>query len=102
VAGLTGGGWSGQILVTSIAALILVPVFVRWYRRFAHPVRKGLAGEGGMVGFETEVLEYGGRLGVRYQGDFFPAKRTDGQPLVPGMRVRVCSMKGITASVETQ
>lgn len=99
VAGFTPLGLAWQIGAAAIAAAILVPSFVRWYRKTIKPARKGLAGEGGAKGHRTRIVDYGGRMGIRFQGDFFPAQALDNTTLAVGTAVTVEYMKGITAFV---
>lgn len=94
-------GLNMQLLVYGIAAALFVPVFMTFYRRrFKATGTRALVGDGVWRDAEYTVVEYGGRHGIRIDGDFFPAASTEGDPLRAGELVRVLEMRGLTAIVE--
>lgn len=96
-----GLGFDGQLIVGAVAAALFVPTFIRFYRRrFKATGAKAVIGEGVYRDNEMLIEEYGGRVGLRFQGDFFPARSTEGDPLKPGELVRILEMNGVTAIVE--
>jgi membrane protein implicated in regulation of membrane protease activity len=92
---------TGQVGTYAIAALVLVPVTVLFYRRkFKATGARTLVSEGFYRDSELSIELYGERTGVRIQGDFYPAQSTEGDPLQAGELVRVLEMRGVTAIVE--
>ncbi|MDT8398460.1 MAG: NfeD family protein [Pseudomonadales bacterium] len=92
---------NGQFIAAATVAVLFVPAFFRFYRRrFKATGTQAVIGEGLYRDTELIIEEYGGRSGIRIQGDFFPAKSTEGDPLRSGELVRVLEMHGLTAVVE--
>ncbi len=92
---------NGQLITYAIASALFVPAFFRFYRlRFKATGASVVIGEGAYRDMEFTTEQYGGRVGLRIQGDFYPAKGTEGDPLRPGELVRVLEMSGVTAVVE--
>lgn len=98
VAATTDLGVSWQLGLTAATAALLVPFFVHFFRSVLAPGRQ-VAGEGGGIGERVTLIEHNGRLGLRYKGDFFPARGVDGQPLAAGTVVEIRAFEGITALV---
>jgi len=110
VAGLVGAAVAAtdaslslQIGSAVLAALILIPLFVRGFRKFSKPREAtGLAGELRGGGTATALVSQQGRLGVVITGDFFPAEAAEGESaarLQAGVRVVIEGFSGITARV---
>ena len=96
-----GLGLNAQLITAAAAAILFTPAFFRFYRRrFKATGAKAVISEGLYRDSEHVIEEYGGRAGLRIQGDFFPARSTEGDPLKPGELVRVLEMNGLTAIVE--
>ncbi|MDX1454753.1 MAG: NfeD family protein [Gammaproteobacteria bacterium] len=94
-------GFTGQMITAGLLTALFVPVFMRFYRRvFKAKGTKSLVSEGIGKNVDLEVVDYSGRLGVRIQGDFYPAATTDGSDLKAGDWVRLVEMRGVTAYVE--
>lgn len=101
VAGFTDADLGTQILATGVLAAVLVPLAVaRLGRRIRPTEGYGVTGTGAERGTVAEVLERAGDVGIKYRGDFLPARLTDGSKPVPGARVRVIALRGITVTVE--
>jgi membrane protein implicated in regulation of membrane protease activity len=98
VAAFTEVGLAGQIVATVLTAAVLSPLFVGWYRAI-HRSTSGPRDEGWERGRPATVERYAGRLGVRLDGDFYPARYGDGRELAEGARVEVERIEGITARV---
>jgi membrane protein implicated in regulation of membrane protease activity len=94
-------GLNMQLLTAGIASAMFVPLFMRFYRRvFKATGTKSLVSEGVGQGEDLQIVDYAGRLGIRIQGDFYPARTFDDAPLAAGDWVRLVEMKGVTAFVE--
>jgi membrane protein implicated in regulation of membrane protease activity len=94
-------GLNVQLLTAGIASAMFVPLFMRFYRRvFKATGTKSLVSEGVGQGEDLQIVDYAGRLGIRIQGDFYPARTFDDAPLAAGDWVRLVEMKGVTAFVE--
>ncbi|MDX1443404.1 MAG: NfeD family protein [Gammaproteobacteria bacterium] len=94
-------GLNGQLLTAGASAAVFVPGFMRFYRRaFKAKGTKSLVSEGVGRDKDLEIVEYSGRIGVRIQGDFYPAATDDGSELAAGDWVRLVEMRGLTAIVE--
>src|SRR5690554_6043342 len=94
-------GLDAQLVMAAVAAALCVPAFIRFYRRrFKATGAKMVMSEGLFHDTELMIEEYGGRAGIRIQGDFYPARSTEGDPLRQGELVRVLEMNGLTAVVE--
>lgn len=94
-------GLNVQLLTAGIASAMFVPLFMRFYRRvFKATGTKSLVSEGVGQGEDLQIVDYAGRLGIRIQGDFYPARTFDDAPLAAGDWVRLVEMKGVTAYVE--
>lgn len=94
-------GLNMQLLTAGIASAMFVPLFMRFYRRvFKATGTKSLVSEGVGQGEDLQIVDYAGRLGIRIQGDFYPARTFDDAPLAAGDWVRLVEMKGVTAYVE--
>lgn len=90
-----------QLLCAGISVAVFVPLFMRFYRKTFKPKgTKSLVSEGVGTDQDLEVVNYSGRLGVRIQGDFYPAATEDGTRLKAGDWVRLIEMRGLTAYVE--
>ncbi len=106
VVALAGGSLTLQIGASAVMAIILTPLFVRWFKRQVPPSDSvSLAGESGSNGQRCVLVEQQGRLGVLIKGDFFPAQMDlDGtesdRPLSVGMKVLVQRFSGITVIVQ--
>lgn len=100
VAAVAGASLTVQIGATAVAAIILTPLFVRWFQsRKGSEDKVSLVGESGSGGQVCHLVEQQGRLGVKIKGDFFPAESADGQELKSGQRVELQHFSGITAMV---
>ncbi|RFA29159.1 hypothetical protein CAI21_10340 [Alkalilimnicola ehrlichii] len=96
----TGASITVQLLVVATLTLITAPFIIRGMRRFNKGRNESaLLSEGAFHGETFEVIRAGERLGVKIQGDFFPARTVD-STLQEGQRVRLVGMSGITANVE--
>lgn len=94
-------GLNVQLLTAGIASAMFVPLFMRFYRRvFKATGTKSLVSEGVGQDEDLQIVDYAGRLGIRIQGDFYPARTFDDTPLAAGDWVRLVEMKGVTAYVE--
>lgn len=94
-------GLNMQLLTAGISSALFVPLFMRLYRRaFKATGTRSLVSEGIGKGEDLQIVDYAGRLGVRIQGDFYPARTFDDTPLAAGDWVRLVEMKGVTAYVE--
>jgi membrane protein implicated in regulation of membrane protease activity len=94
-------GLNVQLLTAGIASAMFVPLFMRFYRRvFKATGTKSLVSEGVGQDEDLQIVDYAGRLGIRIQGDFYPARTFDDAPLAAGDWVRLVEMKGVTAFVE--
>jgi membrane protein implicated in regulation of membrane protease activity len=94
-------GLNMQLLTAGIASAMFVPLFMRFYRRvFKATGTKSLVSEGVGQDEDLQIVDYAGRLGIRIQGDFYPARTFDDAPLAAGDWVRLVEMKGVTAFVE--
>ena len=102
--GITGVfdlGLNAQLISCAVAAAVLVPLFIRFYRRrFRATGTRAVISEGLYRDTELVIENYGERTGIRIQGDFFPARSTEGDPLKAGELVRVLELRGLTAVVE--
>ncbi|WP_018937347.1 MULTISPECIES: NfeD family protein [unclassified Thioalkalivibrio] len=101
VAAAFGADLSGQV-VGGVAGMIVMAAFVFWIGR--HWVRGddgNLRTQDIRVGREILIVEeQGGRFGVTFLGDFYPARpETGDESLAIGDRVRVVRFEGITAVV---
>lgn len=94
-------GFDMQLLWAGVSVAVFVPLFMRFYRRaFKAKGTRSLVSEGVGTEQDHEIIDYGGRLGIRIQGDFYPAETLDGTVLKPGDWVRLLEMRGVTACVE--
>lgn len=94
-------GLNMQLLTAGIASAMFVPLFMRFYRRvFKATGTQSLVSEGVGQDEDLQIVDYAGRLGIRIQGDFYPARTFDDAPLAAGDWVRLVEMKGVTAFVE--
>lgn len=100
VARFTDYGFKWQLGITALAAAILIPLFVVWYKAKMQPKGRATIGEGAETNEQYPLVENNGRIGVKIQGDFFPAKHANRQELQAGVIVKVMKMDGITAIVE--
>jgi membrane protein implicated in regulation of membrane protease activity len=94
-----------QILVAGVSATAFVPIFVYSHRRFFKARGSpSLLSEGLGQEKDYEVTEYGGRLGIRIHGDFYPVETMDEEDaaLRAGEKVRLKQMRGVTAYVQRQ
>ncbi|RDE19693.1 NfeD family protein [Motiliproteus coralliicola] len=100
VADLVGASLTVQIAATALMAILLTPLFVRWFQsRKGGDDKISLVGESGSGGQLCTLLEQQGRIGVKIKGDFFPAESSDGRELKVGQRVELQHFSGITAMV---
>ncbi|MEH6471152.1 MAG: NfeD family protein [Halopseudomonas sp.] len=100
VAALAGGSMTVQIGSTAVAAIIVTPLLVRWFKQRSQGADSiSLAGEAGSTGQTCTLIEQQGRLGVQIKGDFFPAQSDDDSELSVGQKVVVQRFSGITAMV---
>lgn len=97
-------GVTGQLIIFVLAAAVLTPTFIFWYRRHfqGRQTRTGVAGESGYGQRVAPVEDRGGRVGVALEGNWFPVRYEDGGHPAPGEQVRVVRFEGITAIVTTQ
>ncbi|OMH38071.1 NfeD family protein [Motiliproteus sp. MSK22-1] len=91
-----------QIAATAVAAAILTPLFVHWYKKAgvsSDPV--SVTGDGGSLGQICLIVSQQDRLGVVIKGDFFPARlvQQNAGELQVGQQVEVKEFSGITAMV---
>ncbi len=92
-----------QIATTAVAAAILTPLFVRYFRTMSGARdRVAVTGETGSHGQQAVIVWRQQRAGVVLKGDFFPAQLV--QPaaspeLKEGQRVEIIEFSGITAMV---
>lgn len=110
IAALLGASLTVQIGASTVTAIILTPLFVRWFKQLKPAVDTvALAGESGSSGQRCTLVEQQGRLGVLIKGDFFPAALDSDtnanvagsdQPLALNMTVQVKRFSGITAIVQ--
>jgi membrane protein implicated in regulation of membrane protease activity len=94
----TDWGLQGQLTVTLVAAAAITPLFVTLMRRL-HTKRQGPLDTGWERGREAVTERYAGRIGVRLNGDFYPARLADGSPPPAGVLVRVERIEGNTARI---
>lgn len=88
-----------QLLSAALWTGILVPSFILFYRRHMMPVAtRTLVGDGLGVGDTFAVVRHGERLGVKIQGNFFPAEGAG--ELSEGDQVTITAWRGICAVVE--
>lgn len=101
VAGLTAAGVSAQITAAAIAAIIIVPAFVFAFRLWVRPPHGyGVIGSGAEAGTEVEVITLDdGSVGVVINGDRLRARLEGGGVPLPGERVRIERIEGISAIV---
>lgn len=101
VAAITGAALATQILTAGVLAAVLVPLAVIKFRHAMRPnSRYGVTGSGVERGTVAEIVEQAGEIGLKFRGDFLPARLPDGNRPVPGTRVRIREVRGITAIVE--
>lgn len=110
IAALMGASLTVQIGASTVTAIILTPLFVRWFKQLKPATDAvALAGESGSSGQRCILVEQQGRLGVVIKGDFFPAASDSDisangtvfkQPLAVGMTVQVLRFSGITVIVQ--
>ncbi|MFB9886008.1 NfeD family protein [Balneatrix alpica] len=88
-----------QLLSMAVAAALLIPLAIRLYRQrqqhWQSRQQAGIVGESGQH-WRAQVCEYGGRLGVRVEGNFYPLGPGDWQP---GEWLEVQGFDGITPRV---
>lgn len=89
-----------QLVVFAVTSAVTVPLGIRWYRAASGSKRPGLIGEGGEIGMRARVTVENGRIGVKLQGHFFPARLADGAMPVEDSEVEVTGMSGITVTVQ--
>lgn len=101
LAAVLGAGLTGQLIGVTIAALGIVPLFVRKiYPAMLPKERFGTLGSGAEKGQMAEVIARAdGRLAVRLSGDEYPLRCEGEQPVV-GETVRIMGVEGITVQVE--
>jgi membrane protein implicated in regulation of membrane protease activity len=95
----TDWGLSAQILTAAIVAAVLTPLAIYRFRTSVRLRRPGPLDRGWERGRRAIVERYGGRAGVRLNGDFFPARLADGREPAEGEEVEVVGIEGITAHV---
>lgn len=101
ITGMFDLGLNAQLVTIAVSAAVLLPIFIRFYRRrFKATGTRAVISEGLYRDTELLIENYGERTGIRIQGDFFPAKSTEGDPLKAGELVRVLELNGLTAIVE--
>jgi len=89
-----------QIAAVGVAAAVLGPLLVRGLRPYLRrDAGAGPVGTGVEAGTAVIVERDGERLGIRYQGDWFPVRAVDDAPLEAGQRVVLERFEGITARV---
>ncbi len=95
---------TGQLIIFVVAAAVLTPTFIIWYRRQfqGRQTRTGVAGESGYGQRLAFVESRGERVGVALDGNWFPVRYETGDPPAPGEQVRIVRFEGITAIVTTE
>lgn len=95
---------TGQLMIFLVTALVLTPTFIIWYRRqfLGRQTRTGVAGESGYGQHVAVVERRGERIGVEFEGDWFPVRFEGGGRPIPGERVRLVRFEGITAIVTVE
>ena len=102
VASLFDTTLSMQVLSWGILSAVVTPLLVLYFRR-THEKRPGILDDGWAIGMSGVTEEYGGRVGVRLKGDFYPARYLeDEQPPEAGVPVEVRDMRGITVFVRNK
>jgi membrane protein implicated in regulation of membrane protease activity len=96
----TNAGLVGQLFAAAVTSVALMPLVVWHIRRVMRAGRYGVTGEGAERGAEATIIEQAGRLGVKYRGDFLPARLEHEGQLSAGDRVRIVRIEGISAIVE--
>lgn len=99
VAAFTPWGLAAQLGATVAAAAVLTPLLVLAFRRHHLQAAPGPLDPGWEAGHTARLEGYGGRLGVRIQGDFFPARAESGALPPEGARVVVVRLESVTAVV---
>ncbi len=100
-AAMAGAALATQILTTGVLAAVLVPFAITRLRHAVRPgSRYGVTGSGAERGTVVEVIEQAGDVGLKFRGDFLPARLPDGDSPEPGTRVRIREVRGITAIVD--
>jgi len=89
-----------QLVSFAAISAVTVPLGIRWYRKVSRAKWPGLIGEGGEIGARARVVRENGRIGVRLQGHFFPARLADGGEPPETSEVEIAGMSGITAIVK--
>lgn len=95
---------TGQLVTFILAALVLTPTFILWYRRhfLGQQSQTGVAGESGYGQRRALVESRGERVGIELEGNWFPVQYEGGKRPAPGEQVRVVRFEGITAIVEKE
>ncbi|MCW8886919.1 MAG: hypothetical protein OQK12_16965 [Motiliproteus sp.] len=91
-----------QLAATAIAAAVLTPLFIRWYKSIGGAKESvSVTGDSGSQGLQTEIVIQQQRLGVMIKGDFFPAQleQAGEVELQEGQQVEILGFSGITAQV---
>lgn len=91
---------TSQIMLATVSAFVLTPVFVRYYKNNMTKSGAGPLDQGWESGMKVEVTQSGDRAGVVLKGDFYPAKFEDGEKPKAGKKVEVIKLEGITAIVK--
>jgi membrane protein implicated in regulation of membrane protease activity len=98
-ASLFGAPLTVQVFSWGLVSAVATPVLIRHFRS-SHDKQPGILDDGWAVGRSGVTEEYGGRVGLRLKGDFYPARYFDTeQPPAAGVPVEVREMRGITVFV---
>ncbi|TVS13535.1 MAG: hypothetical protein EA417_16295 [Gammaproteobacteria bacterium] len=100
LAALLGAEWQGQLLAAAVAGALATPLVLIGLRRLAWRSGSSARTDFRVSGRTFEVIRQRERIGIRVQGDFFPARCAAGEYPEPGDNVRVIRFEGITAVVE--
>lgn len=91
-----------QVFSWGVLSAVVTPLLINYFRS-THDKRPGILDEGWAIGMSGVTEEYGGRVGIRLKGDFYPARYADTeQPPEAGVPVVVCEMRGITVFVKNK
>ena len=95
---------TAQLILFLVAAAVLTPGFIIWYRRHFQGRQNptGVAGESGYNHRSARVKSRGERVGIELEGNWFPVQYEGGDHPAPGEQVRIVRFEGITAIVATQ
>lgn len=92
---------TAQLWIFALAALVLTPAFILWFRRYfqGQHNRTGVVGERGHHQRQAQVVRHGQGLAVVVDGNHFPVQYRDGTAPPEGVTVQILHFEGITAIV---